>query len=158
MKIYTDGSAHPNPGPGGFGVVVFDDEDNYLKSLSEQVQYTTNNEMELKAILFALKIFGAQANQDFIQPPTVYTDSAYAYNIYTNWMYNWAKNNWLKADGKKPENLEIIKDYFNESKNKIIDLRKIAGHSNILGNELADKLATGKLYPADLQERYIKNE
>ena len=158
MKIYTDGSAHPNPGPGGFGVVVFDDEDNYLKSLSEQVQYTTNNEMELKAILFALKIFGAQANQDFIQPPTVYTDSAYAYNIYTNWMYNWAKNDWLKADGKKPENLEIIKDYFNESKNKIIDLRKIAGHSNILGNELADKLATGKLHPADLQERYIKNE
>ena len=158
MKIYTDGSAHPNPGPGGFGVVVFDDEDNYLKSLSEQVPYTTNNEMELKAILFALKIFGAQANQDFIQPPTVYTDSAYAYNIYTNWMYNWAKNDWLKSDGKKPENLEIIKDYFNESKNKIIDLRKIAGHSNILGNELADKLATGKLYPADLQERYIKNE
>ena len=158
MKIYTDGSAHPNPGPGGFVVVVFDDEDNYLKSLSEQVPYTTNNEIELKAILFALKIFGAQANQDFIQPPTVYTDSAYAYNIYTNWMYNWAKNDWLKADGKKPENLEIIKDYFNESKNKIIDLRKIAGHSNILGNELADKLATGKLYPADLQERYIKNE
>ena len=158
MKIYTDGSAHPNPGPGGFGIVVFDDDHNYLKSLSEQVQYTTNNEMELKAILFALKIFGAQANQDFIQPPTVYTDSAYAYNIYTNWMYNWAKNDWLKADGKKPENLEIIKDYFNESKNKIIDLRKIAGHSNILGNELADKLATGKLYPADLQERYIKNE
>ena len=158
MKIYTDGSAHPNPGPGGFGIVVFDDDCNYLKSLSEQVQYTTNNEMELKAILFALKIFGAQANQDFIQPPTVYTDSAYAYNIYTNWMYNWAKNDWLKSDGKKPENLEIIKDYFNESKNKIIDLRKIAGHSNILGNELADKLATGKLYPADLQERYIKNE
>ena len=158
MKIYTDGSAHPNPGPGGFGVVVFDDDCNYLKSLSEQVSYTTNNEMELKAILFALKIFGAQANQDFIQPPTVYTDSAYAYNIYTNWMYNWAKNDWLKSDGKKPENLEIIKDYFNESKNKIIDLRKIAGHSNILGNELADKLATGKLYPADLQERYIKNE
>ena len=158
MKIYTDGSAHPNPGPGGFGVVVFDDDCNYLKSLSEQVSYTTNNEMELKAILFALKIFGAQANQDFIQPPTVYTDSAYAYNIYTNWMYNWAKNDWLKSDGKKPENLEIIKDYFNESKNKIIDLRKIAGLSNILGNELADKLATGKLYPADLQERYIKNE
>ena len=158
MKIYTDGSAHPNPGPGGFGIVVFDDDCNYLQSLSEQVPYTTNNEMELKAILFALKIFGAQANQDFIQPPTVYTDSAYAYNIYTNWMYNWAKNDWLKADGKKPENLEIIKDYFNESKNKIIDLRKIAGHSNILGNELADKLATGKLYPADLQERYIKNE
>ena len=158
MKIYTDGSAHPNPGPGGFGIVVFDDDHNYLKSLSEQVQYTTNNEMELKAILFALKIFGAQANQDFIQPPTVYTDSAYAYNIYTNWMYNWAKNDWLKSDGKKPENLEIIKDYFNESKNKIIDLRKIAGHSNILGNELADKVATGKLYPADLQERYIKNE
>ena len=158
MKIYTDGSAHPNPGPGGFGIVVFDDDHNYLKSLSEQVQYTTNNEMELKAILFALKIFGAQANQDFIQPPTVYTDSAYAYNIYTNWMYNWAKNDWLKSDGKKPENLEIIKDYFNESKNKIIDLRKIAGHSNILGNELADKLATGKLHPADLQERYIKNE
>ena len=158
MKIYTDGSAHPNPGPGGFGIVVFDDDHNYLKSLSEQVPYTTNNEMELKAILFALKIFGTQANQDFIQPPTVYTDSAYAYNIYTNWMYNWEKNDWLKADGKKPENLEIIKDYFNESKNKIIDLRKIAGHSNILGNELADKLATGKLYPADLQERYIKNE
>ena len=158
MKIYTDGSAHPNPGPGGFGIVVFDDDNNYLQSLSEQVPHTTNNEMELKAILFALKIFGAQANQDFIQPPTVYTDSAYAYNIYTNWMYNWAKNDWLKSDGKKPENLEIIKDYFNESKNKIIDLRKIAGHSNILGNELADKLATGKLYPADLQERYIKNE
>ena len=158
MIIYTDGSAVPNPGPGGYGLAILDDDENLVYTISRRFENTTNNEMELKAILFALKIFGAQANQDFIQPPTVYTDSAYAYNIYTNWMYNWAKNDWLKADGKKPENLEIIKDYFNESKNKIIDLRKIAGHSNILGNELADKLATGKLYPADLQERYIKNE
>ena len=106
---YTDGSCGGNPGVGGWAYVEAIPCDRGIKTniVTGNKQLTTNNEMELKAILFALKIFGAQDNQDFIQPPTVYTDSAYAYNIYTNWMYNWAKNDWLKADGKKPENLEI---------------------------------------------------
>lgn len=156
MKIYTDGSAHPNPGPGGLGIVFFDDNNNYIKSFAIESKHTTNNEMEMKAILYALKLEGIEDKGDFLQPPIVYTDSAYAFNTFTNWMYNWERNGWLKSNNNPPENLEIVKEFFELSKIKKIDLRKIPGHSGILGNELADQLATGKICPQELSKRYRK--
>ena len=83
MKIYTDGSAHPNPGPGGFGVVVYDDNDIFYEEYAEECENTTNNREELKAILWAMKNYG-EPDDDWFQPPTVYTDSAYCYNTFRN--------------------------------------------------------------------------
>jgi ribonuclease HI len=66
-------------------------------------------------------------------------------------MFNWAKNNWIKSDKKIPENLEIIKEYYNYyNKGYRIDLRKIKGHAGNRYNELADQLATGKILESDI--------
>lgn len=142
MIIYTDGSAHPNPGPGGYGVVILDNNKNYITHFSRQYEGpVTNNEMELKAILFSLLTYGKE--EDII----VYSDSSYAVNTFNTWMYNWAKNGWIKSDKKTPENLELIQTYYDLVVNKgyKINLCKVKGHSTDKWNVFADKLATGKM-------------
>jgi ribonuclease HI len=142
MIIYTDGSAHPNPGPGGFGVVVLDNNENLLYTYSKQYENeVTNNEMEIKAILYTLLTYGSKDN-----PPVVYSDSSYCVNTFTKWMYNWESSGWIKSNKKPPENLELIKAYFEWTmKGFSIDLRLIKGHNGHKWNEMADKLATGKI-------------
>ena len=141
MIIYTDGSAHPNPGPGGYGIVVYNDSGQIIHAYSHQEEYTTNNIQELKAILYTLITYGKLQN-----PPIVYSDSAYAVNTFNTWMFGWQNNNWLKSNNQVPENLELIKTYYELwNKGYRINLQKIKGHNNIVGNELADKLATGKI-------------
>ena len=107
MIIYTDGSCQKNPGPGGFGVVVLDDNENLIRQYSERCENTTNNREELKAILWAFLKYGNKENQIII-----YSDSAYCVNTLTNWMFSWEKNNWKKSDNKTPENLDLIKPFF----------------------------------------------
>ncbi len=140
MVIYTDGSAHPNPGPGGYGVVVYENGEP-AAAHSKACDKTTNNREELKAILYALIHYG-KGNIT----PTVYSDSAYAVNTLTSWMYGWQKNGWLKKDNREPENLDLIKAYYDLTlQGYSIVLQKCNGHVGIEGNELADKLATGQI-------------
>ena len=144
MKIYTDGSAHPNPGPGGFGVVVYDDNDIFYEEYAEECENTTNNREELKAILWAMKNYG-EPDDDWFQPSTVYTDSAYCYNTFSNWMFNWENNNWTKSDNKPILNLDLIKEYFSlYQQGYRIELKLVKGHAGVEGNERADALATGR--------------
>ena len=83
--------------------------------------------------------------------PIVYSDSAYCVNTFSSWMYNWKNNGWLKADGNPPENLDLIKAYYDlEMGGRRIQLIKIKGHSGIYGNELADKLAIGVKRPEEV--------
>lgn len=148
MKIYTDGSANPNPGPGGFGVVVLDNTENFVYNLyRESSEKTTNNREELKAILYALKNYGATILDDeFIEIPIVYSDSAYAINTYNDWMWRWASNDWIKSDGVKAENLDIIQEYYDLwNQGFRIELKKVTGHSDVKGNILADRLAADKI-------------
>lgn len=153
MIIYTDGSAHPNPGPGGYGVVVFDNKKNLLYTYTHQEEYTTNNIQELKAILYTFLHYGVKDGV----PHIVYSDSSYAVNTFNTWMFSWQKNGWIKSDKKIPENLDLIKAYYEHwNKGYRIDLRKVRGHSNEYGNELADKLATGKIKPEEIE--VYKNE
>ena len=85
MIIYTDGACSGNGSAnavGGFGVIVLDDDENLITTYHEQVQNTTNNRMELSAILWAMIKYGSE------QPvPVVYSDSAYAVNTLTVWMW-----------------------------------------------------------------------
>lgn len=160
MVIYTDGSAHPNPGPGGFGVIVLDKDKNFcdnnytlVEVYSKQFNKTTNNEQELKAILYSFLKYGVKVDSNkFTTIPVVYSDSAYAVNTLNEWMFNWAKNGWIKSDKKVPENLNLIKAYFEHyQKGYRIELRKIKGHAGDKWNELADKLATGKITPEEIE-------
>lgn len=145
MIIYTDGSCNFNPGPGGFGVVILDDNENIITTHSERCENTTNNREELKAILWAFLKYGVPAAAG-IEPPKVYSDSAYCINTFNNWMFSWAKNNWIKSNKKKPENLDLIQLYYKYyQKGYRITLEKVKGHAGNKWNELADSLATGRV-------------
>lgn len=154
MKIYTDGSAHPtNPGPGGYGVVVVSDDDKLMYCHAKRSdEDTTNNEQELLAIVFAAARYGEPQEP----APQVFSDSAYAVNTFTDWMYRWKKNGWLKSNNKIPENLNIVKFYYElvETAGHRINLQKISGHSGHKWNELADKLAKGEITPDEAIQKY----
>lgn len=95
MKVrtfYTDGATSNNGyenSSGGFGVIELDEQNNICYEYQEFKAPTTNNEMELMAILHTLQYIQKESN-NFIKP-IIYTDSAYCYNIITNWMYSWEK-------------------------------------------------------------------
>ena len=152
MIIYTDGSAHPNPGPGGFGVIVLDNDEKLLYNYNRQFKNkVTNNEMELKAILYSFLNYGVNINNPLLgfnnyDIPIVYSDSNYCVQTFNEWMFNWARNGWIKSDKKIPENLDLIQAYYDwYQKGYRIDLRKVKGHVGNRGNELVDKLAKGEI-------------
>ena len=133
-------------------VVVFDDDNKLLYAHSKESETaSTNNEQEMLAILYALMRYGRE------KPiPDVYTDSSYAYNTFIDWMYRWKKNNWLTSTNTKPKNLDIVKMFYEFTVNQHfkINLHLIKGHSEILGNELADKLATGEKTVKEVIDEY----
>lgn len=159
MIWYVDGACSKNgsiESSGGYGVIGVEN-DTPIYAYSHFVEGTTNNKEELKAILWTIINHGVNINEeDWIVVPVVYSDSAYAVNTLNDWMFKWAKNNWTKSDKKTPENLELIQAYYNlYQQGYRIDLRKIKGHSGQKWNEVADKLATGKLTPEQaLEVRY----
>ena len=159
MIFYTDGSCINNGkvnAKGGYGVVGVNDEGKVQFVRAKSETGTTNNRQELKAILYVMLNYGIECDERG-QPPIVYSDSAYSINTLTNWMFKWARNGWVKSDGKEPENLDLIQTYYNLlNVGYKIDLRKVPGHSGILGNELADKLATGKITESEVYNKYGK--
>ena len=144
MVIYTDGSAHPNPGPGGFAVVVCDNNNNIITTYAKYTtDNTTNNREEIKAILWTLFNYGK-----YDEEVIVYSDSNYCVQTFTNWMFSWARNGWIKSDKKIPENLDLIQAYYDAlNAGYKINLKKVKGHAGNKYNELADGLATGKVKP-----------
>lgn len=153
VTVYTDGACQGNgkkENSGGFGVVVINEKQEIVEQYNKLCSNTTNNREELKAILYALIKYGTQETAAWElhpqTPPIVYSDSAYAVNTLTNWMFSWEKNNWKKADKQVPENLDLIQAYFElYQKGYRIDLRKVKGHAGNKWNEIADALATGRI-------------
>ena len=159
MIIYTDGSCLGNGkvvSSGGFGVVVVDKDENLVYTYSKLCKNnTTNNREELKAILYAFFTYGVKDNGEFTQVPGVYSDSAYCVNTFNEWMFNWARNGWINSSKKTPENIDLIKAYYDYYQQGYrIDLRKIKGHAGHEWNELADQLATGRITPEEAMRTY----
>ena len=149
MIIYTDGSCLGNgksENSGGFGVVVLDNNENLLYTYNKRNENTTNNREEIRAILYSFLNYGVIPFFGYEEIPIVYSDSNYCVQTFNTWMFNWANNNWIKSDKKQPENLDLIKAYYDwYKKGYRIDLRKVKGHSNNKWNQMADGLATGKI-------------
>ena len=138
--FYTDGACSGNPGPGGYAVVSLE-ENKLVYSYVEDFPNTTNNRMELMAILHVIKLAAEDKKNDYL----VYSDSAYAINCLINWCPMWAKNNWTRKGNKPILNLELIQEMYSiylKIKDRITII-KIGGHKGVLGNELADALSTG---------------
>lgn len=151
ITIYTDGSCRGNPGPGGFGVIVVEN-DVVIDAYQAHHNQTTNNRMEMEAIIYALENYGGN-KEDFFTP-IVYSDSSYCVNSFTNWIKSWKANGWTRAGGKKLENLDLIRTYDTLSRDHEIDLRKIKGHAGEIYNELADALATGRMTVEEVLREY----
>jgi len=138
MAIYTDGACEPNPGPGGWGLVVFMDGD--IKNI-DYAQYgysdnTTNNIMELTAILMAFDVI-----PDTELAATIFSDSRYCVDGINSWMHKWQKKGWKKKGGAI-KNLDLWKEIFDKVKEfPRVKLEWVRGHNGDMGNELADEFA-----------------
>ena len=134
-KIYRDGACSGNPGPGGWGAVIVDQDDKQ-KNISGSEKNTTNNRMELLAAIMSLKKI--KTNSEVV----IFTDSTYVKNGITEWMKNWKKNGW-KNSNKKPvknKDLWVKLDKLCEANN--VSWKWVKGHSTNEFNNLADELAT----------------
>ena len=135
-SIYTDGACTGNPGPGGWGVVVyFTDESTY--EIGDAAAQTTNNRMEMQAALAALKFLAATKQSE---PITLYTDSEYLIKGVTQWVKGWKKKGWKTAQGKPVLNQDIWEtlDQFNTP---LVRWQHVRGHTGNVGNERCDTIA-----------------
>ena len=136
--IYTDGACSGNPGPGGWGAVILNEEKNET-NISGKEQSTTNNRMELMAPIMALRKIKKASKI------TIYTDSIYLKNGITGWIKNWEKNGWKRADKKPVKNKDLWLTLNKLSKEQVIDWKWVKAHAGNKYNEIADKLATNAI-------------
>jgi ribonuclease HI len=134
IKIYTDGACSGNPGPGGWGVFI--ENSGNVTELSGRDENTTNNRMELKAVIEALKFFTINSEL------TIHTDSKYVMDGASRWIINWKKNNWKTAQKKGVKNKDLWIELDNLLNYHDVSWVWVKGHDGIYGNERADYLAT----------------
>ena len=131
--IYTDGACSGNPGPGGWGAQLI--YNNTVKEISGFEGNTTNNRMELIAVISSLEYV---SSEDDIE---IYTDSVYVMEGITKWIKNWKKNKWLTSAKKQVKNEDLWKKLDSLCASKKISWTWVKGHSGNKGNERADYLA-----------------
>lgn len=131
LVIYTDGSARGNPGPGGYGIVM--QWGKTVKELSQGYRRTTNNRMELMAVVVALKNLTREGLNI-----TVYSDSSYVVNaVEQGWVHNWVKKGF-----KDKKNADLWMEYLLYHKKHHIKFVWVKGHANNQWNNRCDELAT----------------
>jgi len=128
ITLFSDGSALGNPGPGGYGVILrYGDSE---KELSGAHEHTTNNRMELLAVIEGLRALKEPCDIDVI------SDSSYVVKGINEWLVNW-----VKRDFKKVKNPDLWKDYIEASKKHKINAIWVRGHDGHIENERCDTLA-----------------
>ena len=147
VRIFTDGACSENPGPGGWAVVF--NTTNKCKTISGNEEITTNNRMELRAVIEAFKRIVVKESKSTMSDNTyeIYSDSAYVVNTINNhWIEAWQKNNWQTTKNQDVKNRDLWEE-FSRLRTKanqlgvLITLNKVKGHSGNTFNELVDKLA-----------------
>lgn len=138
-RIFTDGACSGNPGIGGWGVVILSQKNVY--KFSDWAENTTNNRMELQAVISGLK-FAMKYKLKRVQ---IYSDSAYVVNAITKgWLETWSKSDWKKSDGELVKNSEYwacLLGLINNKFFKEVEFIKVKGHAGNHFNEMADELA-----------------
>ena len=134
IKIYTDGACSGNPGKGGWGALI--QENDNEKKLSGSELNTTNNRMELTAVIKALEHY------DEAREIEVFTDSKYVMQGITEWIKNWKNNHWKTSQKKDVKNKDLWVLLDTVSAKHDIEWCWVKGHAGDYGNEIADKLAT----------------
>ncbi|MEF2931414.1 MAG: ribonuclease HI [Clostridia bacterium] len=134
ITIYTDGACSGNPGPGGWGaILMFGDT---KKEISGGLDNTTNNVMELTAVIESLKILKRPCKVD------LYSDSAYVVNAFLQkWIYGWIKKNWKTAGNDPVKNKELWQELYGLTKIHDVTFHKVKGHADNEFNNRCDELA-----------------
>ncbi|MCB0335617.1 MAG: ribonuclease HI [Bdellovibrionales bacterium] len=133
--IFTDGSARPNPGRGGWGI-VYVEENEIIEQAYGSEEYTTNNIMELTALIQGVKL----APKD--KSVTLYSDSQLCVNTINEWAHGWERRGWKRKTGPIA-NLELVKElYYAFYEHKNLSLEWVRAHNGWRWNEYADSLAT----------------
>lgn len=134
VTIYTDGACSGNPGPGGWGAILMHNKNK--KELSGANINTTNNIMEITAVLEALKALKFPCEVD------IYSDSAYVVNSFKQgWIYNWLKNGWKNSSGESVKNKELWIELYDLTKIHKVTFYKVKGHADNEFNNRCDELA-----------------
>ena len=136
VKIYTDGACSGNPGRGGWAAILIDGGE--IEKISGSSENTTNNRMELIAVISALKY----VKKENIE---LFTDSKYTKDGIEKWIVNWKKNGWKTANKQDVKNMDLWQnlDKLNEKKN--VQWNWVKGHSDNKYNNMADELARSKI-------------
>lgn len=138
VTIYTDGACSGNPGPGGWGAILMCQGNR--KEISGGCKDTTNNIMELTAVIEALKMLKYACEVD------LYSDSAYVVNAFKQkWIENWKKNNWKTASKEPVKNKELWRELDNLTQIHKVTFHKVKGHSDNEFNNRCDELARGEI-------------
>lgn len=134
IEIYTDGACSGNPGPGGWGaVLVYNGKE---KELSGSEKNTTNNRMELTAVIMALNALNQPCEVKLT------TDSKYVCDaINKSWVYSWRKNGWKKSDKKPALNVDLWKELLTLLEKHEVEFIWVKGHNGHKYNEICDALA-----------------
>jgi ribonuclease HI len=142
QSIYTDGACSGNPGPGGWGVVVYF-SDGSVHEIGGGERQTTNNRMEMQAAIAALQFLEASGQTE---PIVLYTDSEYVMKGITQWIFGWKKKGWKTSTGKPVLNQDLwqVLDSLNSRTGKSlapVEWRYVRGHSGNAGNDRCDTIA-----------------
>ena len=136
--IYTDGACSYNPGPGGWGAVLLYQRNR--KEISGFNENTTNNQMELTAVISALSLLKEPCKVQ------LFSDSAYIVNAFNDkWVDNWQKNGFRNAKKKEIENIDLWKTLINLNYYHQITWNKVKGHADNVYNNRCDLLATSEI-------------
>jgi ribonuclease HI len=133
IEIYTDGACRGNPGPGGWGALLKSDKSE--KELSGAEPSTTNNRMELTAVIRALEALKRPVQA------RLYTDSEYVRRGITEWLPAWKSRGWRTADRKPVKNQDLWQQLDELASRHEIEWRWVPGHAGVPGNERVDRLA-----------------
>lgn len=132
--IYTDGACSGNPGPGGWGAILM--YKGAKKEISGGCKNTTNNIMEVTAVIEALKCLKVESDVQ------VYSDSAYTVNAFNQkWIYGWIKKGWKTASGEPVKNQELWQELYNLTQKHKVQFIKVKGHADNEYNNRCDELA-----------------
>lgn len=137
VEIYTDGACRGNPGPGGWGATLQMGE--YFRELSGAEAMTTNNRMELTAVISALEALKRSV------PVKLYTDSEYVRRGITEWLVGWKSRGWKTADRKPVKNQDLWERLDAVAARHQIEWHWVKGHSGVPGNERVDRLANAAI-------------
>ncbi len=153
---FIDGACSGNPGPGGFGFFIYRADSHSVKEYGGRQESVTNNIMELRGLIEALKEIDSLALETPINLK-IYMDSQYVLKGAESWIHNWKKNSWKKSDGAEVMNLSLWKELDLvlqnlKSKNVKFQWCYVEGHSGNPGNERVDEIAVSfsKNYPITL--------